>query len=428
MASIIDGAGTIALANGSTSLVGTGTSFLAFLTAGDVIIIDDLTDNPRQIVVASVESDTAATARGNWAGTSFSGKPYCVHRVVGSLSYEQTLGVRVITAIRQALASVYEVASASKIIKLLRTTTADQALLAFGTGGTQYFRQSLTQDSTQDLVIERWTGSVWSEAFRVARATGAITFAAGSAQIRERLTGARTYYVRTDGNDVNTGLANTSGGAFATIQRALDVASQLDTAGHAVTIQLGVAGTYAGGALYSPIYGGGTVTINGSPASPASYVTNTRISSVNSSLSVSGLKISTSADFGLFADYGGSITVAGACEFGANYCCIVSYYGSRVYLNADVTISGSSDLFVYAIGGKIIVSTSRTVTLSGTPAFATAFAFADRQGHIILYPVTYSGSATGKRYIAEQSGLITTYGGTLPGSIAGTTATGGQHV
>lgn len=74
--------------------------------------------------------------------------------------------------------------------------------------------------------------------------------------------------------------------------------------------------------------------------------------------------------------------------------------------------------------------TSRTITLTGTPAFSTAFAQADQVGNILMNGDTFTGSATGKRYNAVMNGVIQTGAGganALPGSVAGTTATGGQY-
>jgi hypothetical protein len=72
-----------------------------------------------------------------------------------------------------------------------------------------------------------------------------------------------------------------------------------------------------------------------------------------------------------------------------------------------------------------------TATLSGAPAFSSQFAFADRLGFITNANVVYSGSATGTRYVANSNAVINTNGGGasyFPGSVAGSTATGGQYL
>lgn len=75
-----------------------------------------------------------------------------------------------------------------------------------------------------------------------------------------------TYYVRTDGNDSSTGLANAPGGAFLTIQRAADVAGRGDTI-------LVLPGTYAQEVIFTKSgvtvrSDGGTAIIDGSGSRP----------------------------------------------------------------------------------------------------------------------------------------------------------------
>ena len=66
--------------------------------------------------------------------------------------------------------------------------------------------------------------------------------------------------MRTDGSDSNTGLANTSGGAFLTLQKAWNAILTLDLNGFTVTVQIGD-GTYTAGVSMTIAPVGGTVHI-----------------------------------------------------------------------------------------------------------------------------------------------------------------------
>jgi hypothetical protein len=97
--------------------------------------------------------------------------------------------------------------------------------------------------------------------------------------VREKLDSDRSYYVRSDGNDGNSGLGDsTAGDAFLTIQKAIDtVYSLVDLDGHKITINVGD-GTYTGGLkLYGRPAGshdtaGQPLRIIGNEASPASVI------------------------------------------------------------------------------------------------------------------------------------------------------------
>jgi hypothetical protein len=74
---------------------------------------------------------------------------------------------------------------------------------------------------------------------------------------------------------------------------------------------------------------------------------------------------------------------------------------------------------------------SQAVTLTGTPAFATAFAYASIAGIQAWNGTTFSGSATGPRYSVAGNSVVNTAGGGanfFPGNAAGSTATGGQYI
>lgn len=258
---------------------------------------------------------------------------------------------------------------------------------------------------------------------------------------REVLSANRTYYVRTDGSNSNNGLTNSAGGAFLTIQKAIDVVRTLDLSIYNVTIQLGVAGTYADPAsLPGALTGTGAVTIRGDPASPGSYLLTTSVAtsgfitvSGGGKLTVSGVKLSTSGSSGvcLSATRGGFLTVGSGVEFGStsNYHMSATYTGV-LEIASNYTVSGGGTVHITAAEGGVLFGNNKTVTISGTPAFSAFFAYCNRNATIEYFGNTFVGSATGARYYAAQGGGIFVNGAGasyLPGDAAGSVGTPGWY-
>jgi hypothetical protein len=88
--------------------------------------------------------------------------------------------------------------------------------------------------------------------------------------LRPTLTANTTYFVRSDGNDNNNGLTNTSTGAFRQINRAIEVAQLVDLNGYNLTIQVGN-GTYNAVALTRNLVGG-TCSIVGNTTTPSNCI------------------------------------------------------------------------------------------------------------------------------------------------------------
>lgn len=253
--------------------------------------------------------------------------------------------------------------------------------------------------------------------------------------IREPLAAARTYYVRTDGSDSNSGLVDSASGAFRTIQKAIDETSEtLDLGPYAVLIQVR-SGTYQESVRLKPFLGTATVTLPGDVSTPSNVViapsagaavtANTpaswiiegfKLTSADShALSVAGQLLFQAIDFGACAAYHIS------CTAGADATAIGNYRisgGAAAHVTADS--SGAS----YRADG-------RTVTITNTPAFSVGFAYAVRASAIMLAGMTFSGAATGSRYVSQSNSVIDTSGGGanyLPGNAAGSTATGGIYL
>ncbi len=278
--------------------------------------------------------------------------------------------------------------------------------------------------------------SDWNANLQYTNASGAPSGTA--AFIREVLTANRTYYVRTDGSDINTGLVNNAGGAFLTLQKPYDVICQtLDLAGYTVTVQIGD-GTYTVGINANKGWsGGGSIAFQGNATTPSNVLLN--LGSDDGldvsfphvgTLAISDLKIVGAS--GIKATSAVAIYFSGI-EFGAcsvamfnidNPCAFAICYGAW-------KITGGTPYVFYAGSGAKIQVAGITCTITGSLAW-TYTAFSRGGSFIDASSAVFSGGTiTGTRYLADQNAVINTSGGGanfFPGSIAGSVATGGQYV
>ena len=260
----------------------------------------------------------------------------------------------------------------------------------------------------------------------------------------EVLTANRTYYVRTDGSDSNTGLTDSAGGAFLTIAKAVSTAFALVVpAGITVTIKVG--GSQSGARTFTeqvtvpgPMMGGGTLYFEGDTTTPANRIWAVGTSQTcltvltGGSIQFGGFEFQATATSIAVQTQGGRAVMTGNCTFasGFNYHLNPTYAGVIVTDGVSYTISGSCSAHLYMPYG-ILSQIGGTVTLSGTPAWSNSFARFLGSGANVQATATYSGAATGKRYSGALNAVANVFGAGVnkfPGNAAGTTATGAQYV
>ncbi len=254
---------------------------------------------------------------------------------------------------------------------------------------------------------------------------------------RQSLTANRTYYVRTDGSDSNNGLANTSGGAFLTIQKAVDAVAALDISIYDVTIKCGP-GTRTAPIILKKTIGSGTASIEGDTTTPSNCTQNVTggqcfTMGPGAVWKMRGFKVQTTTS-GFCLDVsatGCELTIDGNMEYAATstYHIVVSA-GGALKVTGSYAISSGSAYHLYIQSGGILIYTPGTVTLTGSPAWAVAFVGVLSGGLVSTAGTTFSGTTTGARYAVSLNGIINTFGSGanyFPGNSAGTTATGGQY-
>lgn len=266
--------------------------------------------------------------------------------------------------------------------------------------------------------------------------------------LRPRLQGNLTYYVRTDGNDGNTGLADSAGGALATWEAAVAKALSWDFNGHDITIRAGaesgvktwnLAG--AGGINIHTMTGygrlvfqgnGANTVINGAVDQAFSLYNTTNV------VSFGNLRINSTGGYGsIVVGDGSSITfeavgpIFGAAGPNSAHIMCHDTRANATIVNSTYSIVGGAGVaHLWAAGGGIIFQEGCTVTLTGTPAFGQ-FAMVSNNGIVQATGSTFTGAATGLRFYAQGGGVINTLGNGasyFPGNAVGGVATGGVYI
>ena len=255
---------------------------------------------------------------------------------------------------------------------------------------------------------------------------------------RQSLTANTTYYVSTSGSDT-TGNGS-SGSPWATrLFAATWIQANIDLAGFNVIISV-ANGSYSDQLVVSGPFVGATgatsVTFSGSTSAIIATPGGTAFSnSDGSAYSISGFSISATGagGYALSAGANSKIIFSGTSFGACGTAHMLAQNAGFISATGNYTIAGNSPIHLNAtVNGNIQVS-AHTITLSGSPAFSTAFAAASGNANIICSANTYSGAAgaTTAPLSVSLSGCVQTsgqYNTTMPGHAnAVVQTTGGQY-
>jgi hypothetical protein len=327
-------------------------------------------------------------------------------------------------------------------LKINKASAADSASLLYQDAFSGRAELGLAGDDDFHFKVSP-DGATWKEAILIDRSTGSVSFphtSLGGGGGREVLAANRTYYVRVSGsggNNSNDGLS--TGAPFLTVQHALDVCATIDFNGKTVTVDVG-AGTFSGQIKPGVMVG-------------QSAIDNLVISGAGSGSTT----LAYAAAFaGTIMPTGNgvratlqnvTITNTDGSSFGVG---IFAYERAQVQIGADVVIGAVGFVGLWAANGASISAGGNTLTYTANltyPLYASNQGVFNFQGGTIAFgtrsvtntvglqtasfavfnATTYTGTVTGGKYALSGNSVLQT-SNTLPGSAAGTTATGGQVV
>jgi hypothetical protein len=247
--------------------------------------------------------------------------------------------------------------------------------------------------------------------------------------------GQTIFVAATGGNDANDGLTNAT--PLSTIQAAWNlVFTEFDLDGGSMTASC--SGSFlAGTDCHGPLVGKGSGAGLDFVGVAASIGVNSAASFCfgaggGATIGVHNFGLSNNSGPILFTDGSGSVIIQGGNIFGGGGPALLAAAAAQIVLDSNYTIANGETVHYQAVQGGQITQGSApvVVTITGTPAFSTAFAVAGSLGFIAIGNVTFTGAATGQRYQVSTNAVISVGGGGanfIPGNSAGSATTGGQY-
>jgi len=267
-------------------------------------------------------------------------------------------------------------------------------------------------------------GAVWRNGLVIDKDTGAVRLP--NTPAREFLDADRDYYVRTDGDDANDGLADSAGGAFRTIQKAIDTMLSLDMNIRRVRIFVR-AGVYNEAVTVTGLPVGSVLPeLIGDTTNPANVVTE-KIFMINQArLKIDGLRMY--GDSGIEVRDGAFAKVDNIIFAGSR--AIYCWNAEIDMIGATVEIESTVTRMIIAYNRALIDMLNADVTVNNNVWTGAACIFARNQVFISLQGTNFIGSANGARYNISRASFINTEGGgadLIPGDVAGTTDAFGSY-
>ncbi|MCA1455920.1 hypothetical protein I6F35_22395 [Bradyrhizobium sp. BRP22] len=254
----------------------------------------------------------------------------------------------------------------------------------------------------------------------------------------------REYWVNgVTGDDANDGSSSTK--AFKTLQKAQNTLVRFNLNGFNVTVNVAPA-TYAP-LVCGSIGGSGSVIWEGDPATPSNCTVASPQGPAIAVVGVgdyhfNGFKLQSASNGpGIVGDgietWGPSTVTLWSVDFG--FCFdnhMYAYNGSLLGVMGPIRISGNAPRCHAegASGGRVIHHSLNKPNLTiAVPCSMIAWALfgTTSQGWFFYNSITGFANVTGKKYDASMNSIIVTGGAGgnyLPGTVAGTTSSGGQYV